>query len=259
MKLSNILFIDIETVSQYENYEKLPGDWKEFWKLKAEAILKQDEEQTLETSYSRAALYAEFGKIVCISCGYLAKDENERLKMETRSFHDQDERKLLQAFATMLNNWKCTDGLLCAHNGKEFDFPYICRRMIINGITLPAILDITGKKPWEIKHIDTLEMWKFGDFKARISLNLMAKVLNVRSSKDDIDGSQVHEVYYKQKDLPRIVRYCVKDILTLGMVYCKLVGIVNEKPSHNVLQISDNAEVASYSDASLPFYLQAAA
>lgn len=258
MKLSNILFIDIETVSQYENYEKLPSDWRDFWELKAQSIIQQNGNETIETSYSRAGLYAEFGKIICISCGYLVKDANGKLKMETRSFHDKNERKLLQAFATMLNNWKCPDGLLCAHNGKEFDFPYICRRMIINGIQLPSILDISGKKPWEIKHIDTLEMWKFGDFKARISLNLMAKVLNVRSSKDDIDGSQVHEVYWIQKDLPRIVRYCVKDILTLGMIYCKLTGTVTEA-AQNVLRIADHVEVADYSDASLPFFLQAAA
>jgi hypothetical protein len=252
MKISNILFLDIETVSQFPTYEQLPNDWKILWDQKAQSFLQQNESETVASLYSRAGLYAEFGKIVCISCGYLVTDNNKRLKMETHSFHDKDERKLLQAFAAMLNGWKCADGLLCAHNGKEFDFPYICRRMIINGIKLPAILDITGKKPWEIKHIDTLEIWKFGDFKARISLNLMAKVLNVPSSKDDIDGSQVHEVYWVQKDVPRIVRYCEKDILTLGMIYCKLVGILNEHQSHNTAQVS------SLSNTSLPFYLQKA-
>lgn len=176
------------------------------------------ETQTPETEYPRAAIYAEFGRIVCISCGCL-QGTGENRKLSIKSYSGDDEKKLLSEFAHMLQGWSGqSDKFLCAHNGKEFDYPFLCRRMIVNGIEIPEALKISGRKPWEVRHLDTMEMWKFGDFKSYTSLKLLAKVLGVPSPKDDIDGSMVHEVYYGEKNLERIVEYCQKDVTTLAQV-----------------------------------------
>jgi uncharacterized protein YprB with RNaseH-like and TPR domain len=225
MNFNNILFLDIETVSQFETYEHMPAEWKELWGLKAQFLLRNKETETTETIYERAGIYAEFGKIICISCGCL-QGTGEDKKLLIKSYCDEDEKKLLTDFAGMLQKWSGdADKYLCAHNGKEFDYPYICRRMIINGIEIPEVLKIAGRKPWEVRHLDTLEFWKFGDYKNYTSLKLLAKVLGVPSPKDDIDGSQVNSVYWKEKDLDRIVTYCQKDVITLTQVllrfHCK--------------------------------------
>jgi uncharacterized protein YprB with RNaseH-like and TPR domain len=218
MNFNNILFLDIETVSQFESYEHLPEDWKDLWALKAQFLLRNKEQETIESIYERAGIYAEFGKIICISCGCIQGSGEER-KMVLKSFCDHDEKKLLKDFADMLQNWSGdADKYLCAHNGKEFDYPYICRRMVINGIGIPEALKIAGRKPWEVRHLDTMEFWKFGDYKNYTSLKLLAKVLGVPSPKDDIDGSQVNSVYWIEKDLDRIVTYCQKDVVTLTQV-----------------------------------------
>lgn len=218
MNFNNILFLDIETVSQFEVYDHLPADWKELWDLKAQLINRNKEEETSETSYHRSAIYAEFGKIICISCGCVqGSGENKNLVL--KSYCSNDEKKLLLDFADMLKKWSGdTDKFLCAHNGKEFDYPYICRRMIINGVEIPEALKISGRKPWEIRHLDTMELWKFGDYKSYTSLKLLAKVLNIPSPKEDIDGSMVNAVYWKDKDITRIVEYCQKDVITLTQV-----------------------------------------
>ena len=218
MKFNNILFLDIETVSQYETYNHLPEDWKELWSLKAQMLLRNKETETTETIYERAGIYAEFGKIVCISCGCL-QGQGEDKKLIIKSFCNTDEKKLLKEFADMLNRW-ATDNqkFLCAHNGKEFDYPYICRRMVINGVSIPEVMQIAGRKPWDVRHLDTMEFWKFGDYKSYTSLKLLAKVLDIPSPKDDIDGSQVNTVYWMEKDIDRIVTYCQKDVLTLTQV-----------------------------------------
>ena len=225
MNFNNILFLDIETVSQFETYEHMPADWKEMWDTKAQFLLRNKEAETSETIYERAGIYAEFGKIICISCGCL-QGNGEDKKLVIKSYSNPDEKKLLTEFADMLQKWSGdADKYLCAHNGKEFDYPYICRRMIINGIEIPEALKIAGRKPWEVRHLDTLEFWKFGDYKNYTSLKLLAKVLGVPSPKDDIDGSQVNGVYWKEKDLDRIVTYCQKDVVTLTQVmlrfHCK--------------------------------------
>jgi 3'-5' exonuclease len=225
MNFNNILFLDIETVSQFETYEHMSQEWKELWDLKAQFLLRHKELETTETIYERAGIYAEFGKIICISCGCL-QGLGEEKKLLIKSYCDQDEKKLLTDFAGMLQKWSGdADKYLCAHNGKEFDYPYICRRMIINGIEIPEALKIAGRKPWEVRHLDTLEFWKFGDYKSYTSLKLLAKVLGIPSPKDDIDGSQVNSVYWKEKDLDRIVTYCQKDVITLTQVllrfHCK--------------------------------------
>ena len=225
MNFNNILFLDIETVSQFETYEHMTAEWKEMWDIKAQFLLRNKESETTETIYERAGIYAEFGKIICISCGCL-QGQGEEKKLLIKSYCDEDEKKLLTDFANMLQKWSGdADKYLCAHNGKEFDYPYICRRMIINGIEIPEALKIAGRKPWEVRHLDTLEFWKFGDYKSYTSLKLLAKVLGIPSPKDDIDGSQVNGVYWKEKDLDRIVTYCQKDVVTLTQVllrfHCK--------------------------------------
>jgi hypothetical protein len=218
MNFNNILFLDIETVSQQESYNDLEEHWRDLWDIKAGFILRNKEGETPESVYDRAAIYAEFGKIICISCGCL-QGTGENRKLVIKSFSGDDEHKLLTDFADMLQKWSGdADKFLCAHNGKEFDYPYICRRMIINSIAIPEALKIAGRKPWEVRHLDTMELWKFGDFKSYTSLNLLAAALGVASSKDDIDGSQVYGVYYKEKNLERIVEYCQKDVITLTQV-----------------------------------------
>ena len=218
MNFNNILFLDIETVSQFETYNHLPEDWRELWDLKAGLLLRGKEADTPETIYDRAGIYAEFGKIICISCGYIQGIGEDR-KLILKSFCGDDEVRILNDFAEMLQKWSGeSDKFLCAHNGKEFDYPYICSRMIINGIAIPEALKIAGRKPWEVRHLDTLEMWKFGDYKSFTSLKLLAKVLGIPSPKDDIDGSMVNSVYWNEKDIDRIAHYCQKDVITLAQV-----------------------------------------
>lgn len=218
MNFNNILFLDIETVSQFETYNHLPEDWKGLWDIKAQIINRNNENENSETVYHRAAIYAEFGKIICISCGCIQGIGEER-RLVIKSYYGEDEKKLLTEFSEMLQKWSGdSEKYLCAHNGKEFDYPYLCRRMIINGIEIPEALKISGRKPWEIRHLDTMELWKFGDFKSFTSLKLLAKVLGIPSPKDDIDGSMVNSVYWIEKDLDRIVEYCQKDVLTLAQV-----------------------------------------
>ena len=223
--IHNILFLDIETVPQYADYNSLPKDWKELWDTKAASLLKYHEDETKETIYHRAGIYAEFGKIICISCGFVQGNSTGR-KIVIKSFCGENESILLVEFCDMLNKW-ATNGeakFLCAHNGKEFDFPYLCRRMIINAIPVPPILNSSGKKPWEVCHLDTLELWKFGDFKSFTSLNLLAHTLGIPTPKDDIDGSKVWSVYWNDKDLKRIVNYCQKDVITVVQILLKLQG-----------------------------------
>jgi uncharacterized protein YprB with RNaseH-like and TPR domain len=222
--LPNILFLDIETVSQQPSFDNLPDEWKALWARKAEILLRNKENETTESIYERAGIYAEFGKIICISCGVLQGNGDEK-KMTLKSFSGDDERIVLQGFTDMLNKWTLDQGkYLCAHNGKEFDFPYLCRRMIINNISIPNILYLPGKKPWEVSHIDTMDLWKFGDFKSYTSLNLLAHTLGVPTPKDDIDGSMVGEVYWKEKNLQRIVTYCQKDVITAAQVFLRMNG-----------------------------------
>lgn len=222
--INNILFLDIETVPQYADYNSLPRDWKELWDTKATALLKYHEEETKETIYHRAGIYAEFGKIICISCGFIFGNGNDK-KIILKSFSGENESVLLVDFCDMLNKWTASSDeqkFLCAHNGKEFDFPYLCRRLIINNLPIPTILNTSGKKPWEVCHLDTLELWKFGDFKSFTSLNLLAHTLGIPTPKDDIDGSKVWSVYWNDRDLQRIVNYCQKDVVTVAQIFLKL-------------------------------------
>jgi len=223
-KLSPILFLDIETVPQYPTFNDVPETIRPLWLRKAEN-LKKSENETAADIYNRAGIYAEFGRIICISFGYLFKEGNE-LHLKIKSIAGDDEKEILESFASLLNkSYSSPDNKLCAHNGKEFDFPYISRRMIINRIPLPTILDTSGKKPWEVNHLDTLEMWKFGDYKNYTPLNLLTHILDIPSPKDDIDGSQVCSVYWNDNDLSRIVSYCEKDVEALVNVYLRMKGL----------------------------------
>src|SRR6218665_3240653 len=210
IKISNILFLDVETVPLVYDYKKLPKNLRELW----DARFRFQKTETPEQLYSKAGIYAEFTKVICISVGFF-NGKTFRIK----SFYGDDEKLLLQDFAALLNkHFNRRDNLLCAHNGKEFDFPFLCRRLLINGVKLPKALNLSGKKPWEVPHLDTLEMWKFGDYKNYTSLNLLAAVFNIPTPKDDIDGSDVARVYWEEKNLQRIVIYCQKDVLTLAQL-----------------------------------------
>lgn len=229
MDLSMILFLDIETVSQHKTFSDCSAEHQKLWEDKARFML-NDEQPTAEDVYGRAAIFAEFGRIVCISCGIISERNGER-QFRVKSYSGHDEKELLMAFGELLHkHFNQHDHLLCGHNGKEFDFPYIARRMLINDIQLPKILDIAGKKPWEVAHLDTMQMWKFGDFKNFTSLKLLAHVFGIPSPKDDIDGSQVGHVYWEENDLDRIVRYCEKDVVTLAQVFLKMKQIPVLKP-----------------------------
>lgn len=218
--LTQVLFLDIETVSGYQHYEQLPEYFQELWQAKARSSIKQDEAFEAidwEASYrERAGIFAEFGKIVCISVGILRQIKGEDIKVHLKSFAGDDEALLLKQFADLLNKsyFDHNKHFLCGHNIKEFDIPYICRRMVVHGVPFPNLLDLSGKKPWETKFLlDTMEYWKFGDRKSYTSLKLLAALLDFPSPKDDIDGSQVGRVYWEEEDLPRIALYCEKDVL----------------------------------------------
>jgi len=219
INLEKILFLDIETVAQHPEYSQLDADFKMHWEKKAKFIGKDDE--TPEAVYERAGIYAEFGKIVCISVGFI-NIENGIKKLRLKSYADDDETVLLNDFFDLLNkHYSHREALLCAHNGKEFDLPYIARRALVKGINLPEILDLAGKKPWEVNHLDTLQLWKFGDYKHYTSLSLLTTIFNIPTPKDDIDGSMVNEVYWKDKDLKRIAIYCEKDVIALTQLFLK--------------------------------------
>jgi 3'-5' exonuclease len=231
--LNNILFLDIETVPQYSDYNSLPEEWKKLWNHKASFLIRNKEDETVDSIYNRAGIYAEFGKIICIACGIITGTGEEK-KLIIKSFSGDDEKLLLYQFCEMLGKWAVDySKFLCAHNGKEFDFPYLCRRLVINNLPIPPLLQLAGKKPWEVNHIDTLELWKFGDFKSYTSLNLLAHILDIPTPKDDIDGSIVWEVYWKEKNLQRIVTYCQKDVITLTQVFLRMNALPFIK-QHNI-------------------------
>ena len=215
--IERVLFLDIETVPAFGNWEEVSPEEQKLWDKKTKGQ-RGDEIFVGEFYEERAGVMAEFGKIICISVGMLEKSNYLRIK----SFSGDDEARLLEDFGKIFNSSRLSNSILCAHNGKEFDFPWIARRMLINGFQPPVPFQMFGKKPWEVPHLDTMELWKFGDWKSYTSLELLAHVFGVPTPKDDIDGSMVAEIYYKEKDLPRIVTYCEKDVLTLANVFRRM-------------------------------------
>ncbi len=220
INVNEILFLDIETVPLSPSFELLDEYDRELWSDKSRFI-REKNNVSVEESYHQAGIYAEFGKIVCISVGYFVVRMGERL-FRTTSFANHNEAVLLNEFSHLLEHrFNNPFRVLCAHNGKEFDFPYICRRMLINGLALPQLLDISGKKPWETGHLDTMELWKFGDYKHYTSLKLLARIFGIPTPKDDIDGSMVRSVYYDEGNLDRISVYCQKDVATVAQLFLK--------------------------------------
>lgn len=215
--LRHILFIDIETVPEKESYEELDQETKVFWDKKAQMLSYGKTNLEGDNLYDRAGIYAEFGKIICISVGYIFP-KKDKWEVRIKSFYGYNEKELLKQIIPLFDK-EFGFTHLCAHNGKEFDFPYLCRRMIKHGIQLPRILNISGLKPWEISHFDTLEMWKFGDYKHYTSLALLAHMFGIEDSKSDMDGSMVSKVYYKEGNLEKIAEYCNKDVYTLIRVF----------------------------------------
>jgi predicted PolB exonuclease-like 3'-5' exonuclease len=223
IKIKNVLFLDIETVPCSPSFEDLDITFQTLWAEKT--VWQRKEEYTPAEFYKlKAGVMAEFAKIICISVGYLFVEKNEN-HFRIKSFYGDDEKQIITDFNELLNSqFSKKQHQLCAHNGKEFDFPFIARRTLINELKLPALLDIAGKKPWEVNHLDTMELWKFGDYKHYTSIKLLAALFNIPTPKDDIDGSQVAGVYWNDKDLERIKKYCQKDTLTVAQLLLKYKG-----------------------------------
>ncbi|MCP9234591.1 ribonuclease H-like domain-containing protein [Lewinella sp. JB7] len=227
--VTRVLFLDIETVSGEPSYARLDDTFRKLWAHKAPGALKRygeelTEEELVASYTEKAGIFAEFGKIVCISVGAVYRDKDKQLKIRLKSFADRDEAKLLTEFSEMLDQYYGDPGkyFICGHNIKEFDVPYMCRRMVTHQQKLPAMLDISGKKPWETKHlVDTMELWKFGDRKAYVSLKLLAAVLGFPSPKDDIDGADVGRVFWEEDDVERIAVYCEKDVLATAQLFLR--------------------------------------
>jgi uncharacterized protein YprB with RNaseH-like and TPR domain len=224
LNIEEVLFIDIETVPLAQEYAELTEKWKELWEGKMKYQI--DNGQPADVLYDRAGIYAEFGRIICISAGYVVQKNGEPF-FRVKSFHHDEEKKLITGFINALEQFtRAGKRRLCAHNGQEFDFPYIARRALVNNLPLPKILDIAGSKPWEVKDtlIDTLQLWKFGDYKHYTSLSLLCELFNIPTPKDDIDGSQVARIYWEENDLDRIIRYCEKDTLAVANLLLKYRG-----------------------------------
>ena len=231
--LKRCLFIDIETVSEKSEYSLLSDEKKALWKTKAQLIQKtsaneQKEDEIASLYQSKAGIFAEFAKVVCISMGFLSFDGEDPLKIRIKSIAGEDEHRILSDFSRILVNHynDPENSRICGHNIKEFDIPFICRRMVINQIRFPAILDVSGKKPWQTTHLlDTMDMWRFGDYKNYTSLNLLAGTLGISSPKDDIDGSMVGPLFWEEGDIDRIVNYCQKDVVTVVQIIMRFVGL----------------------------------
>ena len=223
IKIKNILFLDIETVPCSPSFDDLDTTFQALWAEKT-AWQRKEEYTPAEFYKLKAGVMAEFAKIICISVGYLFVEKNEN-HFRIKSFYGDDEKQIITDFNELLNSqFSKKQHQLCAHNGKEFDFPFIARRTLINGLKLPALLDIAGEKPWEVNHLDTMELWKFGDYKHYTSIKLLAALFNIPTPKDDIDGSKVAGVYWNDKDLERIKKYCQKDTLTVAQLLLKYKG-----------------------------------
>ncbi|MEL6606984.1 MAG: 3'-5' exonuclease [Bacteroidota bacterium] len=221
--LKNILFIDIETVSCVGSYEELDNSLQALWDKKAASLQLDSTTPPSDLFFERAAIYAEFGKVIVIGLGFFTFDEAGRPTLRTKALQGHDEKALLLAFKELLDIGFPQEGLrLCAHNGKEFDFPYLCRRMVVHDIPLPSALDMAGKKPWEVLHIDTMELWKFGDRKSFTSLHLLATLFGIFSSKELMQGNEVNHYYYQENALDKIVNYCMQDVVVTAQIFLKM-------------------------------------
>ncbi len=231
----NILFLDIETVAATDAYDSLDERLKTQWARKASFFKAREEGQSDKDLYhERAGIYAEFGKIIVIAIGKFVDNEKGERCLKTRCLANHDEKALLNEFKATVEKMDQSTLKLCAHNGKEFDFPYISRRMLVNEISLPAVLNMSGRKSWDIPHLDTMEMWKFGDYKHYTSLDLLAAIFNIPTSKGELDGSKVNSTYYQEKDLKKIAEYCVGDVVALAQLFLRLKGQSLILPENNI-------------------------
>ncbi|HAH39057.1 MAG TPA: 3'-5' exonuclease [Algoriphagus sp.] len=237
-QLGDILFLDIETASLTEKFEDLGERLQEEW-VKKEKLIKNTDHGKIEPGslyFDRAGIHAEFGQVVCVGVGYFQwKKKDKKLIFRSKVFSDPDERELLVDFSSLLEKKKW---ILCAHNGKEFDFPYLSRRMLIQGVPLPEPLQIAGKRPWEIRHLDTMELWKFGDYKYYTRLELLASVFGIPSSKEDLDGSEVNATFHLEKNLEKIKKYCLRDVEVTARVYLAMNPQIDEM-NLEVVQLDD--------------------
>ena len=222
-QLENILFMDLETVKATRDYHQLEERLRKQWDRKSNIINRDSEKLPEEIFREKGGIYAEFGKIIAIGMGFI-KIEEEEPTLRIKVLKNEDEKQLLEEFITIVNKFSQADLQFCAHNGREFDLPFLSRRMLVHGLSLPECLQMAGKKPWEIKHIDTLDLWKFGDYKHYTSLELLAALFEIPSSKDDIDGSMVDSIYYDEGDIERICKYCGQDVVVTTQLYMRLTG-----------------------------------
>lgn len=221
--INKIIFLDVETVPLVYDYSKLDQETASLWDKKSKYIQRY-QEVSAEEAYQKAGIYAEFGKIVCISAGYIYQ-ESKNVKLRVKSFYGDNEKDILTDFNSLLNKTLKDNYILCAHNGKEFDFPFLGRRNLINGLSLPKQLSLAGKKPWEVPHLDTMELWRFGDYKHFTSLELLAHVFEIPSPKNELDGSKVAYTYYEEKNLDKIKKYCQGDVVTIAQLIRKYKGL----------------------------------
>jgi 3'-5' exonuclease len=219
-------FIDIETVPAQSEFRLLDPEWQSLWIGKLSKTMPENFSPD-ETYQEKAGIMAEFGRIVCIGSGYFSEDKTTRKALfKVRAVAGEDEKALLTEWIGMVDKFHALFPAFrfVGHNIKEFDVPYICRRLMALGLPLPKYLQISGMKPWETNLVDTMHQWRFGDTRHYVSLNLLARVLGIPTPKDDIDGSQVQEVFYKDGDLSRIKKYCMKDVITTARVIQRFRG-----------------------------------
>ena len=222
INIENLLLIDIETVPLFKNFNELSEDMQRLWTKKA-MLIDPESDDSAKVFSERGGIYAEFGKIICIGLGYFIR-KNNSYTLKVKSIAEDDEAKVLQDFVTIANKFfNKPEKQFCGHNIREFDIPYICRRSLINQVTMPIVLtELQNKKPWENPMLDTLQFWKFGEYKNFTSIDLLSTVLNIPSPKEDIDGSDVAEVYWQENNLKRIATYCNKDVVTVAQVLMRL-------------------------------------
>lgn len=242
-QLENILFLDLETVKIARQYHEMEERMRKQWDRKSTFLNRNGDLLPEDIFKEKGGIYAEFGKIVAIGLGFI-KIENNGPTLRIKVLRGHDEKTLLTSFINVVKRFPQNLLQLCAHNGKEFDLPFLCRRMLVNQLEMPEALQVSGKKPWEIKHLDTLDLWKFGDYKHYTSLELLAALFDIPSSKDDIDGSMVDSIYYDEGDLDRICKYCAQDVVVTTQLYMRLTGrrLID---SENITFVDDDLTVSS--------------
>ena len=232
----NILFVDIETVTAQPAYDQLSPVMQHAWQRKAKALHRPDDMTIDDFYFARGGIYAEFGKIVVISVGFFHALEDNTTELRIKCISGDNEKDLLKNFNDTVLKFDQKKLQLCAHNGKEFDFPYLCRRMLANAVALPASLDLSGMRSWQVPHIDTMQLWKFGDYKSYTPLELLAAVFGLESNDTDaIEGSDINRIYHRENNLGKINRFCQRNIGLLAQVYLRLKSLPTLDPKHIIV------------------------